>query len=67
MHLYHHRLMDLPPSTVFEDLLGTKATKKGVMKTAGGGGAATARMGVAKKIAAHHLGDGKPLSLEIQV
>ena len=31
------------------------------------GSAGTSRMGIARKIVAHHLGDGKPLTLEMQV
>ncbi len=64
-------LVGLPASTSFEDLLGSKgaasAAKKGAMK---GGAAATAgasRVGQVKRVTAHHLGDGKPLALELQV
>lgn len=61
------RLMGLSPSTSFEDLLGTRghtAGKKGAMKSAS---TATSRMGLVKKVTVHHLGDGKPLTLEMQV
>lgn len=59
----------MPASTVFDDLLGNQANaaaKKGAMKTADGG-AVSSRVGLAKKLAGHHLGDGKTLTLEMQV
>lgn len=63
------RLIGLPVSAGFEDLLGTKGrptAKKGAMK-ATAGATATARMGLARKITVNHLGDGKQLTLEMQV
>lgn len=41
------------------------AGKKGAMKSTGATSAS--RMGVAKKITVQHLGDAKPLVLEMQV
>jgi hypothetical protein len=66
------RLVGLPASTTFEELLGKTAAataKKGAIKTAAGaGGAGTSRVGQTKHItAACHLADGKPLSLVMQV
>jgi hypothetical protein len=66
------RLVGLPASTTFEDLLGKTAAataKKGAMKTAAGasGGAGASRMGQVKKVTASHLADGQKLQLEIQV
>jgi hypothetical protein len=62
----------------FNDLLGLKApaaAKKGAMKAPSGkaaqfGHAAARsmhRMGVVRQITAHHLADGRPLLLEMQV
>eukprot|EP00775_Hariotina_reticulata_P007054 gene7054-7268_t len=60
-------LLGLPASTTFNDLLGPSgpAAKKGAMKTSAGANAAS-QMGTVKAITACHLGDGKPLSLELQ-
>ena len=57
--------MGLPDSKQFEDLLGTKqgAAKKGAMKTA----SAVSRAGAIRRVNATHLGDGKPLTLTMQV
>lgn len=66
------RLVGLPDTTTFEELLGTKApiVKKGAIRNSASSGppaAGVSRMGVANKLKAHHLGDGKPLQTEIQV
>jgi hypothetical protein len=67
------RLVELPSSTTFDDLLGkaaaAAAAKKGAMKTAGGGSGGTggSRMGQLKQVAARHLADGQTLLLQIQV
>lgn len=63
-----NRLIGLPQSTTFEDLLGQKGTAatKGAMKgTAAGAGAS--RMGVARRVTTKHPVDGKSLVLEMQV
>jgi hypothetical protein len=66
------RLVGLPATTTFDDLLGKAAAtaKKGAMKTAAGasGNAGGSRVGQAKHITeACHLADGKSLSLVLQV
>jgi hypothetical protein len=70
--LFVCRLVSLPASTTFDDLLGKAAAtaKKGAMKTAAGasGNAGGSRVGQTKHITdACHLADGKPLSLVLQV
>lgn len=66
------RLIGLPSNTTFGELLGTKVpvVKKGAMRRSAAGGppaAGTSSMGVARKVTAKHLGDGRDLHLEIQV
>jgi hypothetical protein len=67
------RLVGLPASTTFEDLLGKTAAataKKGAMKTAAGtaGAAGASRVGQLRHITtACHLADGKPLNVVMQV
>uniref|UniRef100_A0A383VUJ6 PAS domain-containing protein n=1 Tax=Tetradesmus obliquus TaxID=3088 RepID=A0A383VUJ6_TETOB len=66
------KLVGLPASTTFEDLLGKTAAataKKGAMKTAAGagGGTGASRVGQTKHIAtACHLADGKPMHMVMQ-
>lgn len=60
--------MGLPPSTTYENLLGQgKAAKKGAMKGGTTAAAAASRMGVNRRIVARHLGDGRPVTLDMQV
>jgi hypothetical protein len=47
----------------FDDLLGKTGAKKGAMKSA----AAASRAGTIRKVVATHLGDGQPLTLQMQV
>jgi hypothetical protein len=67
------RLVGLPSSTTFDDLLGkaaaAAAAKKGAMKTGAGAasGASDSRMGQVKQVTAHHLADGQTLLLQVQV
>lgn len=69
------RLMGLPDSISFDDLLGMKGAvvKKGAMKPvpAGAGGLpahhGASLVGEARKLITHHLGDGQALVLEMQV
>ena len=68
-----NRLVGLPASTGFADLLGLKIAKKGAMKVSStgavgaGGATVTARMGHVRKLTTQHLKDGKPMNLEMQV
>eukprot|EP00878_Enallax_costatus_P021708 GHUV01022998.1.p1 GENE.GHUV01022998.1~~GHUV01022998.1.p1 ORF type:complete len:487 (+),score=142.31 GHUV01022998.1:295-1755(+) len=69
LHKKHFaKLVGLPASTTFADLLGLKIAKKGAMKasTSGAGAAVTARMGHVRKLTTQHMKDGKPMTLEMQ-
>jgi len=59
------RLVGLPDANHFDDLLGNKhgTAKKGAMKTT----ASSSRVGSIVRVNAVHLGDGKPLTLDLQV
>lgn len=68
------RLLALPASTRFEDLLGTKAAAKSALKSTAGSTTLPAAthtgmtsIGVAKRLKVHHVKDGQPLDLELQV
>eukprot|EP00878_Enallax_costatus_P045913 GHUV01055449.1.p1 GENE.GHUV01055449.1~~GHUV01055449.1.p1 ORF type:complete len:339 (+),score=63.14 GHUV01055449.1:172-1188(+) len=61
------RLVGLPGSTTYENLLGQgKTAKKGAMKGGAAAAAAASRMGVGRRLVARHLGDGMPVTLDIQ-
>lgn len=58
------RLVGLHDVKAFDDLLGkASGAKKGAMKT----GATTSRAGSIRKVTAKHMGDGQPLTLNMQV
>lgn len=65
VHTLHCRLVGLPDAQHFDDLLGSKhsTAKKGAMKTT----ASSSRAGSIMRVTAVHLGDGKPLTLDLQV
>jgi hypothetical protein len=59
-----HRLLGLSDAKAFDDLLAQHGgPKKGAMKTT----AVASRAGAIKQITATHLGDGQPLTLNMQV
>jgi hypothetical protein len=57
------RLVGLHDVKNFDALLGKTGAKKGAMKSA----AAASRAGTIRTVAAKHLGDGQPLTLQMQV
>jgi hypothetical protein len=65
------RLVSLPSSTTFEDLLGSKLVAKGAMKAGASGTQpmypGMSHMGDVKQVTTHHLADGQLLALELQV
>jgi hypothetical protein len=64
LHVVCCRLVGLHDVKTFDDLLGKAGwAKKGAMKT----GAATSRAGSIRKVTAKHMGDGQPLTLNMQV
>jgi len=65
VHARHCRLVGLANAKDFDDLLGSKhsTAKKGAMKTT----ASSSRAGSIMRVTAVHLGDGKPLTLDMQV
>jgi hypothetical protein len=58
-----YRLLGLSDVKAFEDLFGQHGPKKGAMKTT----TIASRAGAIKQIRATHLGDGEPLTLNMQV
>lgn len=67
------RLLDLPASTTFADLMGAGAAVKSAMKSSGivavdaMNHSSAGGMGQSRQIITHHPGDGHPLHLEVQV
>lgn len=69
------RFLELPATTTFEDLLGTKAAAKSALKTTAGSTGAygvphvhgSVSMGQARKFVVHHFCDSQPLCFELQV